>query len=165
MNDAFDQWIEWIHKPPGDRTGLSSDVHASVMLLPEEDRTDRQKVNAAVSHWAELRSTARTAWIYLNDYDNGERRHVGDPEWVKVFTSADAADKWLAKHDPEGVAWECQVEGGPRQQSVWIHVADEDSRAIGDLSGIMLFASKRAAEQWLEQNAQNGKIAEYPIEE
>jgi hypothetical protein len=81
-----------------------------------------------------------------------------------VFASADAADRWFDKHDPEGVAWEYEIEGGPRQQSVWILVADEDSRPIGD-PGIMLFASKRAAEQWLEQNAQNGKIAEYPIEE
>lgn len=103
MADAFDRWTEWIHKPPGDRTGLSSDVHATVMLLPEEDRTDRQRVNAAVWHWAELRRTGRTAWIYLNDYDNGERRHVGDAEWMKVFTSADAADRWFKQHDPEGL--------------------------------------------------------------
>lgn len=71
MADAFDRWIGWIHKRPGDRAGLSSDVHASVMLLPEEDRTDRQKVNAAVSHWAELRRTARTVWIYLDDFNEG----------------------------------------------------------------------------------------------
>lgn len=165
MKDAFDQWIEWIHKPPGDRTGLSSDVHASVMLLPEEDRTDRQKVNAAVSHWAELRSTGRTVWIYLDDLNEGERRNVGDPEWLKVFASADAAHRWFDKHDPEGVAWEHEIEGGPRQQSVWILVADEDSRAVGDPAWISLFASRQAAEKWLEQNSPNGKIAEYPIQE
>ncbi|MCK1716066.1 MULTISPECIES: hypothetical protein [unclassified Bradyrhizobium] len=165
MADAFDQWIEWIHKPPGDRTGLSSDVHATVMLLPEEDRSDRQKVNAAVWHRAELRRAARTVWIYLNAYDDGERRHVGDPERMKVFASANAADRWFKQHDPEGVAWEYEIEGGPRQEAVWIHVADEVSRAVGDPAWMRLFASKQAAEKWLEQNAPNGKIADYPIEE
>lgn len=96
---------------------------------------DRQKVNAAVEHRAELTRTGRTAWLYLNDYEHGKQRNVGDPEWVKVFASAEAADRWFDKHDPEGVAWEYEVEGGQRQTSVWIHLADENSRAIGDASG------------------------------
>lgn len=66
MADAFDRWIEWANNPPGQRPGLPSDVHASIMSLDEEDRADRQKVNAAVGHRAELRRTGRTAWIYLN---------------------------------------------------------------------------------------------------
>lgn len=165
MADAFDRWIEWANNPPGQRPGLPSDVHASVMSLDEEDRTDRQKVNAAVEHRAELRRTGRTAWIYLNDFDRGTRRTIGDPEWVKVFASADAADRWFDKHDPEGVAWEYEIEGGARQASVWIFLADEVSRAIGDLAWAKLFASRQAAEKWLEQNAPGGKIWEYPLEE
>jgi len=46
------------------------------------------------------------------------QRKVGDPEWVKVFASEDAADRWFDQHDPEGVAWEYESEGGSRQASV-----------------------------------------------
>lgn len=165
MADAFDRWIEWANNPPGQRPGLPSDVHASVMSLDKEDRTDRQKVNAAVEHRAELRRTGRTAWIYLNDFDRGTQRTIGDPEWVKVFASADAADRWFDQHDPEGVAWEYEIEGGPRQTTVWIHLADESSRAIGDPSWAKLFASQQTAEKWLEQNAPKGKIWAYSVEE
>ncbi len=52
---------------------------------------------------------AKTVWIYLNEHD-GERRHIGDEDWVKVFASREAADRWLAKNEPEGVAWEYPVE-------------------------------------------------------
>jgi hypothetical protein len=30
---------------------------------------------------------------------------------LKVFASAEAAQKWFDKHDPEGVAFKCDVEG------------------------------------------------------
>ncbi len=133
--------------------------------MPKEDRTDRRKVNAAVAHQAELRRNGRTAWLYLNDYDHGTQRKAGDVEWAKVFASEDDATKWLDQHDPEGVAWEYEIEGGQRQTSVWIYLADESSRAIGDSSWAKLFASKQAAEKWLNQTARNGKIWEYPIEE
>jgi hypothetical protein len=165
MADAFDRWIEWANNPPGQRPGLASDIHASVMSLDNEDRADRQKVNAAVEHRAELRRTGRTAWIYLDDFDRGTWRTIGDPEWVKVFASAEAADRWFDEHDPEGVAWEYEIEGGPRQASVWIFLAEEGSREIGDPTWIKLFASEEAAQKWLEQNAPGGKILEYPIEE
>jgi hypothetical protein len=98
---------------------------------------------------------------YLNDY----ARNIGDPEWVKVFASAEAANTWFAQHDPEGVAWEYEIEGGQRQTSFWIHLTDENSRAIGDASWAKLFASKQVADKWLEQNAPNGKIWSYPVEE
>lgn len=133
------------------------------MSLDKEDRTDRQKVNAAVEHRAELRRAARTAWIYLDDFDRGSQRTIGDPEWVKVFASAEAADRWFEEHDPEGVAWEYEIEGEPRQASVWIFLADEGSREIGDSSWAKLFASEEAAEKW--QNAPSGKIWENQIEE
>lgn len=165
MADAFDRWIEWANNPPGQRPGLPSDIHASVMSLDKEDRTDRKKVNAAVAHRAELRRTRRTAWIYLDDFERGTQRTIGDPEWVKVFASAEAADRWFDKHDPDGVAWEYEIEGGPRQASVWIFLADERSREIGDPGWIKLFASEEAAEEWLEQNAPSGQSWEYPVEE
>ncbi|QQO19135.1 hypothetical protein JJB98_04045 [Bradyrhizobium diazoefficiens] len=165
MADAFDRWIEWANNRPGQRPGLASDVHASVMSLDTQDRTDRQKVNAAVEHRAELRRTGRTAWIYLDDFDRGTRRTIGDPEWVKVFASAEAADRWFHKHDPEGVAWEYEIEGGPRQASVWIFLSAEGSREIGDPGWIKLFATERAAEKWLEQNAPTRQSWEYPVEE
>lgn len=165
MADTFDRWIEWANNPPDQRPGLPSDVHASVMSLDKEDRTDRQKVNAAVEHRAELRRTGRTAWIYLNDFDRGTQRSIGDPEWVKMFASAEAADRWFDTHDPEGVAWEYEIEGGPRHASVWIFLADGGSRQVGDPAWIKLFASHKSAQNWLEQNARGGKIWEYPVEE
>ncbi|MBB4366216.1 hypothetical protein GGD65_007286 [Bradyrhizobium sp. CIR18] len=78
---------------------------------------------------------------------------MGEAEWVKVFASAEAADRWFDQHDPEGVAWEYEIEGGQRQASVWIYLPDENSRAIGDTSWAKLFACKRAADEWLERNA------------
>ena len=54
MTDAFDRRIEWAKKPPGERTVLPSEIHATVRLLSQEDRADRQKVNAALEHRAEL---------------------------------------------------------------------------------------------------------------
>lgn len=165
MADAFDRWIEWANNPPDQRPGLPTAVHASVMSLDKEDRTDRQKVNAAVEHRAELRRTGRTAWIYLNDFERGTQRTIGDPDWAKVFASAEAADRWFDTHDPEGVAWEYEIAGGPREASAWIFLADEASREIGDPTWIKLFASRKSAQNWLEQNAHGGKIWEYPVEE
>lgn len=165
MTDAFDRWIEWAKKPPGDRTGLPSEIQATVRSLPREHRADRQKVNAAVEHRAEMSRTRRTAWVYLNDYEHGTQRNVGEAEWVKVFASAEAADRWFDQHDPEGVAWEYEIEGGQLQSSVWIYLADENSRAFGDASWAKLFASKRAADRWLEQNAPHRTTWSYPVEE
>jgi hypothetical protein len=36
-------------------------------------------------------------------------RRVGDPDHLKVFASADAAEAWFAENDPEGVAFEYPV--------------------------------------------------------
>ena len=40
-----------------------------------------------------------TVWIYVNTI-----KQVGDPEHLKVFANADAAEKWFEENDPEGVA-------------------------------------------------------------
>ena len=36
-------------------------------------------------------------------------KQVGDPEHLKVFADADAAETWFAENDPEGVALEYEV--------------------------------------------------------
>jgi hypothetical protein len=38
-------------------------------------------------------------------------KEVGDVDHLKVFASEDAANAWLAEHDPEGVAFEYEVLG------------------------------------------------------
>jgi hypothetical protein len=42
--------------------------------------------------------------IYVN-----ASKHVGDPDHLKVFANADAAEAWLEANDPEGVAFEYEV--------------------------------------------------------
>lgn len=44
-------------------------------------------------------------WVYVNT--NAE---VGDVDHVKVFANEDAANRWFADHDPEGIAFRYQVE-------------------------------------------------------
>jgi hypothetical protein len=46
-----------------------------------------------------------TVWIYVDT-----NKDVGDPDHLKVFANADAADEWFRDHDPEGVAFEYPVE-------------------------------------------------------
>jgi hypothetical protein len=156
MNDAFDQFWQWRDKPPGSRLAISNEIYSAVMSLPEAERTSREAVNAAAENWAELRRRGRTAWVYLNDFEHGHQRKPGDPDWVKLFGSDDAADRWLQKHDPEGIASEYKIEDGPRRASLWIYAWD--SCAIGDPDWTKLFVSRQVAEQWLEQNAPEGKI-------
>lgn len=43
-------------------------------------------------------------FVYVNT-----SKQVGDPEHVKVFASADAAQNWFNENDPEGVAFEYEV--------------------------------------------------------
>jgi hypothetical protein len=38
-----------------------------------------------------------------------ESKQVGDPDHLKVFASADAAETWLEDNDPEGLAFEYEV--------------------------------------------------------
>jgi hypothetical protein len=37
-------------------------------------------------------------------------KEVGDVDHVKVFACADAAEKWFEENDPEGVAFEYEVQ-------------------------------------------------------
>jgi hypothetical protein len=71
-------------------------------------------------------SSVSTVWIYVNTSNA-----VGDVDHLKVFASAHAADEWFAEHDPEGVAFEynvnesivgssqcrCRAERSPRTRS------------------------------------------------
>ena len=45
-----------------------------------------------------------TVFIYVDT-----SKQVGDPEHLKVFANADAAEKWFEENDPEGVACEYPV--------------------------------------------------------
>jgi hypothetical protein len=165
MSDAFDQWVEWRYKPPGDRRSIPAELCAAVTSLPETDQSDRQRGNDAVRSHATARSEGRTVWLYLDDYENGEARTAGHPEWVKVFASGGAADAWRQDNDPEGVAWEYEVEGGPAQGSVWLCLPDPASIAIGEPDWIKLFASKERAQKWLEGNEPKRDIWQYPVQE
>lgn len=165
MSDAFDQWVEWRYKPPGDRRSIPAELHAAVSSLPEPDRSDRQRVNEAVRSHDTARREGRTVWLYLDDYENGESRTMGDRGWVKVFASGGAADAWLQDNDPGGVAWEYEVEGGPVEGWVWLCLPDPGSRAIGEPDWIKLFASKERAQKWLENNEAKRDIRQYPVQE
>ncbi len=48
---------------------------------------------------------AMTVWIYVD-----MSKDVGDRDQFKVFATADAAERWFDKHDPEGVAFEYPLE-------------------------------------------------------
>jgi hypothetical protein len=165
MSDAFDRWVEWRHKPPGDRRGIPAELYAAVMCLPEADRSDRQRANEAVRNQDGARRGGRTVWLYLDDYQDGTVRTIGEPGWIKVFASPDAADRWFKENDPEGVAWEYEVEGGPAGGSVWLYSPDRASRAIGDPDWAKLFASNESAKKWIEDNEPKPDIWEYPVQE
>jgi hypothetical protein len=42
----------------------------------------------------------KTVWIYINT-----EALPGDVDHLQVFASEDAARRWIAEHDPEGVAF------------------------------------------------------------
>jgi len=47
-----------------------------------------------------------TVWIYIDT-----SKDVNDPAHLKVFADEAAANEWFKKNDPEGVAFEYDVEG------------------------------------------------------
>jgi hypothetical protein len=46
----------------------------------------------------------KSVWVYINT-----AREVGDIDHLKVFASAETAEKWFEESDPEGVAFEYPV--------------------------------------------------------
>jgi hypothetical protein len=49
-----------------------------------------------------------TVWIYINT-----EKEVGDEGHLKVFATEEAAERWFAEHDPEGVAFGYEVPEKP----------------------------------------------------
>ena len=45
-----------------------------------------------------------TVWIYIDT-----AKEVGDVDHLRVFANEDAAIRWFAEHDPEGVAFEYPI--------------------------------------------------------
>jgi hypothetical protein len=45
-----------------------------------------------------------TVWIYVDTI-----KQVGDKDHLKILTSLEGAEAWLAENDPEGVAFEYNV--------------------------------------------------------
>ena len=43
-------------------------------------------------------------WVY---YDTNKQ--MGDEGHLMIFATGEAADKWIAENDPEGVAWSYPV--------------------------------------------------------
>jgi hypothetical protein len=54
-----------------------------------------------------------TVFVYVNT-----SKQVGDPEHLKVFANADAAEAWFAENDPEGVAFEYEIWEKPRSDTL-----------------------------------------------
>jgi hypothetical protein len=48
----------------------------------------------------------KTVWIYVDT-----SKDVGDVDHLKVFANEEAAEKWFAENDPEGVASKYSVLG------------------------------------------------------
>jgi hypothetical protein len=53
---------------------------------------------------AQIGEGPMTVFIYVNT-----SKQVGDPDHLKVFANADAAETWFEENDPEGVAFEYEV--------------------------------------------------------
>jgi hypothetical protein len=55
-----------------------------------------------------LEGSRMTVWIYVDT-----SKQVGDVDHLKVFAREDAANRWFAENDPEGVAFRYEVISGP----------------------------------------------------
>ena len=53
---------------------------------------------------AQAQERSMTVLIYVDT-----SKQVGDPDHLKVFANADAAETWFEENDPEGVAFEYEV--------------------------------------------------------
>ena len=48
----------------------------------------------------------KTVFVNINT-----AKQLGDVDYVKVFVNVEAAERWFEERDPEGVAFEYEVEG------------------------------------------------------
>jgi hypothetical protein len=60
-------------------------------------------------HWGQAQAQEgrmKTVLIYVDT-----SKDVGDVDHLKIFANEEAAEKWFAENDPEGVAFEYEVIG------------------------------------------------------
>ena len=53
-----------------------------------------------------MEAPMKTVLVYVDT-----RKQVGDRDHLKVFASETVADEWFRENDPEGVAFEYDVDG------------------------------------------------------
>jgi hypothetical protein len=53
-----------------------------------------------------LQGRQMTVFVYVNT-----SKQLGDADHLKVFANEDATETWFKENDPEGVAFEYEVEG------------------------------------------------------
>ena len=74
-------------------------VHRLIAVLDRDDRSQRSSLGQA-----QAEERPMTVFVYVNT-----SKQVGDPDHLKVFANADAADTWLEENEPEGLAFEYEV--------------------------------------------------------
>jgi hypothetical protein len=158
MTDAFDRFWEWRDKPPGSRLEIPGQLYGAVMSLPEAERSNRELVNETVRGNDEARREGRVIWVY---FSGDPQCRPGDTDWARLFSSAEAADRWFNVHDPEGVAWGYTLDEVPGSNSVWLYVDEQKKNA--DPDWIKPFAAKGPAENWLEKQYGQGRIWKYEL--
>jgi hypothetical protein len=95
---------------PGRDGGRTDDVRADrrdAGLEPEpRSRVQSGSERSSLGKAEAEEGPMKTVWIYVNT-----NKDVGDVDHLKVFASEEAAEKWLAENDPEGVAFAYPVIG------------------------------------------------------
>jgi len=69
-----------------------------------------------------------TVWIYVDT-----SKQVGGPDHLKVFDSQAAAQAWFDEHDPEGVAFEYEVNSMMTTQEAHDRFQQEVAHILDDL--------------------------------
>ena len=69
-----------------------------------------------------------TVWIYVDT-----SKQVGSPDHLKVFDSQAAAQAWFDEHDPEGVAFEYEVNSMMTTQEAHDRFQQEVAHILDDL--------------------------------
>lgn len=86
------------------RSGLESSGFASIQANgPNGEEGLRQLFEVLAMDAVE--AMPKKVWIYTNP-----NKQVGDKDHLKVFATEDAARAWFAENDPEGVAFEYEVQ-------------------------------------------------------
>ena len=75
------------------------------IAIPKSFFTSRRPTPSSAAT-ASMSARRTFVWIYVDT-----SKQVGDPDHLKVFGNADAANTWFKEHEPEGVAFEYPVIG------------------------------------------------------